>query len=219
MAIEWTREEIAKLSVDSIESLMLNVKIKGRFDTAALCQVVLEEKIKLAPKSKRKNKASNNPVKVREATICEKLLEVATDLLDRYDLSGETARRMSRGTKGFRSHKLLSSTKSGIKTGAHQTRDKRVAFDRYISYRLGDYSYALFCILFDENDLSSIRYHVLGDPVNLDKFQSIYKLRPYLRPDEPMGATLGGEEFMTFEEAAQRYKWLMSKIAPPLVKA
>lgn len=218
MAIEWTREEIAKLSVDSIESLMLNVKIKGRFDTAALCQVVLEEKIKLAPKSKRKNKASNNPVKVREATICEKLLEVAIDLLDRYDLSGETARRMSRGTKGFRSHKLLSSTKSGIKTGAHQTRDKRVAFDRYISYRLGDYSYALFCILFDENDLSSIRYHVLGDPVNLDKFQSIYKLRPYLRPDEPMGATLGGEEFMTFEEAAERYKWLMSKIAPPLIK-
>ncbi len=218
MAIEWTKESIEKYDIGSIKSLMLNVKVKGRHDIADLCQEVIEEKTRIEPKSQRKARIPNNPIKAMEQALCEKLLEVAEEMLEKYDLSEQTARELSRGTKRFIPHKLLSSSNQGIKTGAHQTKDKRVVFDRYISYRLGDYAYSLFCIMFDENDMNSVKFHVLGDPVHLDKFKSINELRPYFQPGEAKGANKGGEEFTSFDEAAERYKWLMSKIAPPLGK-
>jgi hypothetical protein len=216
MAIEWTKQKISDLGIDAIQSLKLNVKIKGRFDIAEICDEVLIEHAKVEPKGAPKTRKPLKLIKVRESNLCEKLIEVAAGLLEKYDLSTDTAKKLSQGTKRFRAHKLLSSSKGGAKTGAHQTKDQRVAFDRYISYRLGDYAYSLFCIQFDENDSSTLRFHVLGDPVHLTNFKSIYELRPYLTDADLMGANKGGEEFENFEQAVARYEWLISKVAPRL---
>lgn len=216
MAIEWTKEKISDLEIDSIQSLKLNVKVKGRFDIAAMCDEVLRELEAIRQQSKTTIRKYRKPIKALEAKLCERLVEVAALLLEKYDLSTTTAKRLSAGTNHFQAHKLLSSRANGAKTGAHQTKDKRVAFDRYISYRLGEYAYSLFCIQFDEDDPASLRFHVLGDPTHLTNFKSIYELRPYLTSADPMGANKGGEEFTNFEEAIARFEWLMSKIAPRL---
>ena len=94
----------------------------------------------------------------------------------------------------------------------------RVAFDRYISYRLKDEVYALLAILFDSKEDNHVKYQVFGPPRLLENFAPLSDVRPYLLDDEVIGISAGGEEFNNFEEASNRFKWLIDQVAPKLKK-
>jgi len=142
----------------------------------------------------------------------ELLVPLAQKLDATYDLSSEKARHLSVGTKRFQPHRLLNSTGSAKVGGAQ--RAGVVVFDRYISYRLKDELYALICLLTSGDVLSRIQFQVVGPKSILTNAQHSSELRSYL----PEGATIGythfAEEFDNFEEAAERYMFLMEQVAP-----
>lgn len=139
---------------------------------------------------------------------------MATKLSLRFDFSAEKARALSVGYKRFIPHKLLDS-KGKAKTGGAQ-KAGRVVFDRYISYRLQDDVFALLGILYTEEDEVGVRYQVLGPSSILTNFKPLGELRPYLMSGEKIGITPGGEEFSNFEEAANRFTWMIEQVAPKL---
>lgn len=210
--MSWDKSRISALSVTEITNLMANARERGKDEIADLCQLILNEKPQRS--SPKTRKAPSHPAKVLENTLSEKLIAVANELLATFDLSKESAKRLSQGTTRFIAHELLSAN-GKPKIGAHQSKDKRVVLDRYISYRVGDYASKLVCLLLREDDPQGVRFQVEGSPEYLvNDFKSPYELRPYLLDGEALRTSPGGEEFDTFEEAAERFKWLIGQIAP-----
>ena len=121
---------------------------------------------------------------------------------------------LSEGTKGFKAHELLSA-KGVSKAGAAQTLGL-VAFDRFISYRLKDEAYALLCLLVDSDESTSVQYQVFGPQRLLDKFVPLQELRPYPMNQVSIGIYTGGEAYTTFNEASERFRWLITQVANPL---
>jgi predicted transcriptional regulator len=139
---------------------------------------------------------------------------LAIKLLSQFDMSPETAKANSYGSQHFRSHNLLA--KNGAsKQGKHQSL-QRVLLDRYISYRVGDFAFKFTCLLLDDRDPHGVRFQVEGDPKFFKKasFKTPKELRPYLNADDNMGAAHGGQEFTSFEKAADFFEKLIAKVAP-----
>lgn len=139
---------------------------------------------------------------------------LAIKLLSQFDLSPETAKSNSYGTKRFASHNLLSKN-GGSKKGDHQKKN-RVLLDRYISYRVGDFAFKFTCLLLDDRDPNGVRFQVEGNPKFFKKntFKTPKELRPYLNEDDNMGAAHGGQEFTSFAKAADFFEKLIAKVAP-----
>lgn len=218
MTINWTPERVSKLSNSELKSLLKNAIDYGKTTVAEIC----EAEIKLRqpkPKVKYVKPIGAQPI-VRtpqssklEKDLCGKLLVVWNALTKIYDFDPDRARALSAGTERFVPHKLLDS-KGQPKTGGAQ-QGGRVVFDRYISYRLKSEVYALLGILYKDDGLK-VRYQVFGPSRLLDGFIPLNEIRPYLETDETIGLSAGGLEYETFEEAAEKFKWLIEQVAPKL---
>lgn len=208
--MSWSKEKVEKLSTSEIKSLMQNAADRGGQEIVELCMEVLSTRKQESPP--RRTRVANSLHKILELQLDEQLIAVQQELAKNYDLSLDTAKRLSVGSSRFRAHEQLSST-GRSKTGDHQLK-KRLKIDRYISYRIKDSACALACVqLGDDGD--QVRFQVMGPKVYLDQnYKEPKQLRPYLGDDENLGAYEGGEEYARFEEAATRYKWLIEKVAP-----
>lgn len=215
----WNDEKVAVLSLQDVKNLLENARAKGNQEVISLCEAEL---ISRKPKPKPIVGMPDGFVRVtrsdrsksKEADVSHLLVELATKLSLRFDFSAEKARALSVGYKRFIPHKLLDS-KGKAKTGGAQ-KAGRVVFDRYISYRLQDDVFALLGILYTEEDEVGVRYQVLGPSSILTNFKPLGELRPYLMSGEKIGITPGGEEFSNFEEAANRFTWMIEQVAPKL---
>jgi hypothetical protein len=175
---------------------------------------------KVAPKTEQivkvKPISTTKLISHLEIGIDLQLQQFAKKLLTQFDLSPETAKANSFGSEHFRSHNLLAKNGSS-KQGKHQSL-QRVLIDRYISYRVGDFAFKFTCLLLDDRDPSGVRFQVEGNPKYFKKssFKTPKELRPYLIKDDNMGAAHGGQEFTSFEKAADFYEKLIAKVAPRL---
>ena len=215
----WTPERIAALTTQEVKDLASNALERGRADVTDLCQRELDSR---KPKPSPKFQLPEGFTKVErsarskrlESDSDDALTACAKELLTIYDLSPSRAKELSEGTKGFKAHELLSA-KGVSKAGAAQTTGL-VAFDRFISYRLKDEAYALLCLLVDSAESTSVQYQVFGPQRLLDKFVPLQELRPYPMNLVSIGIYTGGEGFTTFNEASERFRWLISQVANPL---
>lgn len=215
----WTPEKISALPLQDVKNLAINAEAKGNQEVVSLCAAEL---LSRKPKPKpivgmpdgfvRVTRSDRS--KLKEADVSHLLVELANKLSLRFDFSAEKARTLSVGRKRFIPHKLLDS-KGKAKTGGAQ-KAGRVVFDKYISYRLQDDVFALLGILFNEEDEPGVRFQVLGPPTILTNFRPINELRPYLLDGEKIGISPGGEEFSNFEEAANRFCWMIEQAVPKL---
>ena len=211
----WTPEKIATLTTQEVRNLLENAIRLGREEIKANCEAEIESRQKNPASriSNRKERASS-PAKRLESNISQQLTDIANKLSLKYDFSKEKARELSIGTKGFIPHKLLDS-KNKAKTGGAQ-KAGQVIFDRYISYRLKDQMFSLLAILINGEEENDVRYQIFGPQEVLSNFKLLTELRPYMREGDSIGKTKGGEEYLNFEEAAERYCWLIDQVAPKI---
>jgi hypothetical protein len=215
--MNWTPGRIGDLTTQEVKNLYENATVRGGVEIAEMCRLELEAR---KTKSKPKFQLPEGFSKIARTSISRKLegeaddllVALANELLLKYDLTSERATELSEGTKGFISHELLSD-KGISKFGRAQTVGM-AAFDRFISYRLKDEAYALLCLLTDSNTSTGIQYQVFGPSRLLDRFIPLDELRPYPLNQISIGIYTGGESFDTFQEAANRYRWLIDQVAP-----
>jgi hypothetical protein len=212
-SIQWDKARIESLSTDEVKNLLSNASERNRPDIVEICNEVLATRKSLNRTTTNSNRS--NGKRAVEHELDKKLVELQNELKLQYDLTTTTAKKLSLGVKGFKAHEQLSS-KDRSKTGAHQTKTRQLSIDRYISYRLKESSCALICLQFLDEE--QIRFHVMGPSVFLDNnYKDPRTLRPYLNDNnEKLGSYEGGEEYFNFEEAAERYKYLIQKVAPPI---
>lgn len=210
--MDWDKERIGKLQTAEIRVLLVNATERNRHDVIDLCIEILSVR-KATEKPARVRTKVANPRKELEHQLDDRLVVIQKELEQIYDLSPEKAKELSVGVKNFKAHNQLSST-GRSKTGAHQTKEGRVLLDRYISYRVKDSTCALMCVHIVE-DGRGLEFHVMGPSALLkDDYKNFRTLRPYLKDDEDLGSYEGGQIFDNFELAADRYKWLISQVAP-----
>ena len=99
MTIQWDSEKISTPSLPELKQLLENAKVRNHAEVVVLCEAGL---------TSRKPKAFKLPDdfvrfprsvegKLQEAEVLTRLVEVALRLSDRFDLSAETARSLSKG--------------------------------------------------------------------------------------------------------------------------
>lgn len=217
MSIIWTPEKVSRLDLEDVKRLAENAKVRGNEEVVALCQTELQAR---KPKPKASSSLPEGFVKAARSAIAKNLERDAVDLLvhladqltSRYDLSSERARALSEGTKRFIPHRLTDA-KGNAKVGGAQ-KSGLVVFDRYISYRLKGQIYALLALLREGDDVANVQYQVVGPKEILTNALHISELRPYLPQGTTIGLTEYAEEFSNFEEAAERFSFLMEQVAP-----
>lgn len=218
MAYQWTADRIAALTLSDVKALAENARAAGSNDLLRMCE---EELTARKPKPTSKNKLPEGFVRTTRTTqanalerdASEQLVHFANGLLTKFDLSKERARALSVGVKGFVPHELLDA-KGNAKVGGAQ-RLGLVAFDRYISYRVGENRIALNTILGGGDDPSKIQYQVIGSQALLVNSRPLAEIRPYIPEGISVGASNEfGEDFDSFESASNRFLTLMDQVAP-----
>jgi hypothetical protein len=161
------------------------------------------------PKGVRLEKSPS--VKDLEKALSIRLEEFGKQLMSEFDLTTETARKLSLGFK-FHPHMLLSKgTKA--KTGGAQLAG-RVLFDKYISYRMKEDVFAFLCILEANKQPEDVEFHIICPPEYIENWMPLQEMRSYLEEGEVIGKTSGGSVFSSFDEAASYFRAILEKVAP-----
>ena len=215
--ILWTDERVAKLALHEVKQLLINAESKSETRIAELCKSELEArkpKPKPAPGLPEgfEKVAKSTVARALERDVVELLVTLSVSLKSRFDLSTETARHLSVGTERFIPHSLTDS-KGKPKVGGAQ-KVGLVVFDRYISYRLKTQIFALLATLEKGEQATQVKYQVAGPKEILTNALPIAELRPYLASGFQIGIFDLAEEFDNFEEAAQRFTFLLEQVAP-----
>jgi hypothetical protein len=207
----YTPEQVIAFSYSQLVDMKEKATRNQVFDLLDLVNSELEKR----PPPPPPKPVKSSLVRKLEKEVCNKMEKLGRRLLDIYDLSPTTAKKLSEGTKRFKAHSLLSKS-GGAKTGGAQ-KNGLVAFDRYISYRLKDDVFALISIIYHDRDIDTVRYQVFAPESTIDNFVHISELREHLEKDEEIGLSKGGVEFKTFEEAEQLFVSLIDRFAPKLI--
>lgn len=208
----WTQDRIVALTNYDLLNLRANAAVRQEHDHAAdiiaWCdaELLVRKASKLAPGRKARPGSERNA----EAQADALLSALARGLVAKYDLSAETAKRLSSGIKGFRAHELLSRG-GATKVGGLQ-RSGQLALDRYISYRLRNDIIKMEYILLNERPIEDARWLVVapltlvpeGAPI-VDQVSGLESIK---------GASVGDFGLVTedFGYAADRFSELVAKI-------
>jgi hypothetical protein len=212
MPIVWSKDQIEALSTGEILALQENAQERGRLEISSICDQVLSTRSHIRRSSRTRSASST---KILEADCGKQLSEFAIYLSSKYDLSAKTASMKSLGVKGFKSHQVTA--KNGqAKLGGHQ-RTGRVAFDRYISYRIGNEPVSLTALLISKESDDGLVWQVLGHRHHFPNFHSYSQLRPYAT-DSESGLYEGGEEFVDFSSASSLFEQILMRLAPLVTK-
>src|SRR6187200_1970930 len=104
--VDWSDDRIAALSNQDLKNLLANAERKAAAELVARCSAELEKRNAAKPGKASKPRTE---LKEFEHAMSEQLAEIGKAMAAKYDLSEETAKVKSVGTKGFKAHKLLDS--------------------------------------------------------------------------------------------------------------
>lgn len=216
--MRWTDEELAKLSGAELKTLLENVtgrKSNARFSLSQAEDIEGRIRSRLAStKSKSRSGRRLMPLSL-EQRVAGELGQVAERLNAKFDLSPETAKHLSVGTKAFKAHSLTDK-KGNAKTGGSM-KGGRMAIDRYISYRVKDSLISLAFLLLPGQSDDQGRFVLLatndllteGEPLDaVVPTASEYGWSPAFR------ARMLALPFSNVDEAAVRYEALIERLAP-----
>lgn len=141
-----------KLSVDQLESLENNVRLKGELELADLCKTIRFSRMTAGAKKKALGISSF------EKKLSSRLGAIASALAKEFDLSEETAK--AQGT----SHPHMLTNRHGNAKVGGAMKNGKFAVDIYISYRLKDVKLTLAIVLHEGKAIDQTLYTVSGSP-------------------------------------------------------
>ena len=164
------------------------------------------------PRASGKRKNGRAPsIVAAEKELNLQLEKLGRSLLEQYDLSKETARNLSKGSK-FRAHSFLSKTGKAKVGGAK--RKGRVAVNCFISYRLKTDIFGLAGVLEHNQPAEEMSFMVLAPKEYVNNFVSRAELLPSLEETDEIGLVHGGESFNNFDDAAALFISIIDRVAP-----
>lgn len=155
----------------------------------------------------RKNGRAPSIVEAEKSLISE-LEKLGRSLLEKYDLSIETARKLSKGFK-FSGHKFDGKAKVG---GAKLL--GRVAVNKSLSYRLKEDVFVIAGVLEHDEPAENMSFMVLAPKEFLSNYVTLRELIPSLKDEDNLGNISIGQRFNNFDDAAELYVSIMDRIAP-----
>ncbi len=208
-ASAWTFDRIKQMSRDDISNLSYNATARGQTEVAELCQSILKT-LPTTKSVKGKRSSSSSTDNESENLAVESLEKFGRELIELYDLSEKTARRLSNDIPKFTPHKFMG--KDGfVKTGG-KGKKGALKFDKYISYRIQNETLVFSAVKLKES--SDILYEIQASLGDLPTPKKLSEVRPGVDDlsigKEPRYA----QHFLHFEEAASLFKTLIDKFAP-----
>ena len=207
----WTLDKIRALSDADVKNLKANAERLANATVTEICEAILLERIPdcIPKRSKGQTIAANAKDKLEEKSSAALLAILAKRLLERFDLSKETAKNLSEGTKNFSAHSLTGKNGTAKVGGGQRTGD--LIFGRYISYRIGNETCELNVVKFPDRD--EIFYEVFAPKRFFEKPVPITKLRPYLKKGSRITVADWGQHFDSFNSAAVFFEEVLEKFA------
>ncbi|MEI6486235.1 MAG: hypothetical protein WCO11_08200 [Sphingomonadales bacterium] len=154
----WTQEKVVALETDRLANLRENAMRLNSAEVVAWCDAELAKRKVRGFRGGRAQRPDEE--RNAEAEAVAILTAFAKSLLAKYDLSAETAKRLSRDVKGFRALDLLG--KNGVaKVGGLQLNGS-LGVDRYISYRLRNDKASLDYVLMKGRPIEEARWIAVG---------------------------------------------------------
>jgi len=130
----------------------------------------------------------------------------------RYDISPETAIRLSSGIRNFKPRQALGRNGDALLGGAKTA--GKVAIDRYTSYRMKSESVSLSVILEKDDPLDNLKFIVQASPSHLKNPKPLAEIRKTANDKASLRNEEFGELFGSFSTAAEFYEGLISQLAP-----
>jgi hypothetical protein len=218
--IVWTDERLAALDKEQLINLLGNLhtqRSSGRISEVTAAD--LEERIKSrlpASSTAPRRKRPRSEIRL-EARAAEQLGELASGLARRYDVSAESAMKVSAGIKGFRPEPMTDS-KGHARTGA-AVRSGIASIERYVGYRSRDsFAGLAFVLLADQAEQMGC-YVLLGtddlidDQAPQDEYTPLAGQHGWSTNSR---TRMRARAVSDFEEAAARYEQLIARMAPAL---
>jgi hypothetical protein len=218
--MDWTDEKLAALSTEQLVTLFENLKTQrdlGRISDAAADDLSRRITERLPTKALAVRRRRPRSQMMLEARAAQQLRVLATALSERYDLSEETARQRSAGTKGFKP--LTMTDKKGDARTGSSARRGRMSIERYISYRVGDSLAGLAFLLFPDQPEESGRYVLMATDDLLDGEASANEFAPLAEQygwNKDSRARIRAVPASDFAEAERRYEELIARVATAL---
>jgi hypothetical protein len=217
--IEWTDERLNSLDKQQLANLLENLQTQvscGRVSEAIAAE--LEGRIKSRlPVSAGAVRRRRPRSEVRlEARVAEQLGGFAAGLARRYDVSADTATRVSSGIKGFRPEPMTDS-KGNARAGA-AVKNGIAAIERYVGYRSRDSFAALAFVLLAEMPQQTGGYvllatdDLLGDEEAPNEYSQLAGQHGWSANSR---ARMRARAVSGFEEGAARYEQLIARMAAP----
>lgn len=213
----WTPEKLKSFTYSALVDMKQKAIINDHKDLAEWCDFELSTRPPPPPvdPNARKPRASGTRKNGREPSIvaAEKALDVeltklGKSLLEKYDLSPQTARKLSKGFK-YREHSFTGESKVG---GAKRL--GRVAVNKALSYRLKEDVFAIAGVIEFNEPAENISFMVLAPSEFLSNPTPLMELIPSLKETDDLGNISMGQLFNNFDDAADFYASILERIAP-----
>lgn len=209
MTKEWDEERVRLLGDVELHNLMENAQKRGSEPVAELCALEIERRRSaIGVRNARVRKVSgphgSSGLRKIDADTDELLVRLANDLMTTYDLSEETAQKLS--ANRIRPLSMLSKNGKMSKIGGFKKRGE-VAIFRYISYRIGDATISLAAVMAREGE-DQVTWRVDGPDHLVPAKEERY-----------LGTkTSRGVWFNNFEDTAEKFRDLIALLAPKAPK-
>lgn len=213
----WTPEKIAEFTYSALVDMKQKAIANDAHDVLAMCEFELSKRPPPPPvdPNARKARATGTRKNGRAPSIvaAEKELDAALaklgkSLLEIYDLSSKTAKKLSEGFK-YHPHSFTGAPKVG---GAKLL--GRVAVNKALSYRLKEDVFAIAGVIEFNEPAESISFMVLAPKEFLSNPTLLRELIPSLQEEDDLGNISVGQHFNNFDDAAELYASIIERVAP-----
>jgi hypothetical protein len=223
MPKNWTTDDLTPMDDAALLRLLSNARSvtqreKSKLVDSALALIPLIE-------AELTRRASSRPLPSKtqgrspasekgriERQYADALVELAISLNNRFDLSRDTAKRLSSGLKKFTPRSPLGKNGDALVGGSKLA--GRLAIDRYTAYRIKEETISLSVILEKNALLSEIKFIVQASPHFLTNPQPLSSIRSTVNDRASLAKGEMGQLFDNFDAASAFYESLVAKIAP-----
>ena len=170
-------------------------------------------------------RAANQPLRIRgercaprsdkgrvERQYADQIIELVSSLNERFDLSRETAIRLSSGRARFTPRNALGKNGDALVGGSKLS--GLLDIDRYTAYRIKDETISLTVLLEKNAPLTEMKFIVQASAYRLTDPRPLSSIRSTANDEASLAKEEVGQLFDNFDTAAEFYKNLIAQIAP-----
>ena len=218
--MDWTDEKLAALSEEQLLNLYNNLKTQresGRVHAETADDVSRRIAERLPAKALAVRHKRLHTHVLLDAKVALQLRALAFGLGERYDLSPETAKQQSLGTKGFKAQAMTD--KDGDPRSSASTKEGRTAVERYLTYRVRDSLANLAFVLLPDQPNEAGRFVLMATDDLLEGDAPENEFVPLAQDfgwSEQSRTRMRALPAADFAEAERMYEALIARVAKKL---